>query len=29
VARDDALPFGAYLALAAYPALLLMVHLGP
>lgn len=27
VARDDALPFGAYLAVAAYPALLLMVRL--
>jgi len=28
VERDDAVPFGAYLAVAAYPALLLMVHLG-
>ncbi|SEI95647.1 type 4 prepilin peptidase 1 Aspartic peptidase. MEROPS family A24A [Sphingomonas sp. OV641] len=27
VARDEAVPFGAYLAAAAYPALLLMVHL--
>lgn len=29
VAGDDALPFGTYLAVAAYPALLLMVHLAP
>lgn len=29
VAGDDALPFGTYLAVAAYPALLLMVHLTP
>ena len=29
VAADDALPFGAYLALAAYPALLAMLWLGP
>lgn len=29
VASDDALPFGSYLALAAYPALLLMVHIAP
>lgn len=27
VARDEAVPFGAYLAAAAYPALLLMIHL--
>ncbi len=29
VAADDALPFGAYLALAAYPALLLMIRFQP
>jgi leader peptidase (prepilin peptidase)/N-methyltransferase len=29
VARDDAVPFGAYLAVAAYPALLLMIGLRP
>lgn len=29
VARDDAVPFGAYLAIAAYPALLLMIVFGP
>lgn len=28
VARDDAVPFGAYLAIAAYPALLLMIWFG-
>jgi len=28
VARDDAVPFGAYLAIAAYPAVLLMVEFG-
>lgn len=29
VARDDAVPFGAYLAIAAYPALLLMIVFAP
>ncbi len=29
VAADDAVPFGAYLAIAAYPALLLMLSLAP
>lgn len=29
VARDDAVPFGAYLAVAAYPALLLMIKFAP
>jgi leader peptidase (prepilin peptidase)/N-methyltransferase len=29
VARDDAVPFGAYLAVAAYPALLLMIVFAP
>ncbi len=29
VARDEAVPFGAYLAVAAYPALLLMIHISP
>lgn len=28
VAADDAVPFGAYMAIAAYPALLLMIVLG-
>lgn len=28
VARDDAVPFGAYLAVAAYPAVLLMIWFG-